>query len=84
MWKCVIKKSLFHCAAYPGEIHEKSHNIAHYSKCIQRNPRQFVVTRLTISCPNQNKTDEYIVKNHAEKEYVLSACFFRQHAYSAE
>ena len=47
--------------------HVESHNTLHHSKYVQRNPVQFVVTQLTISCPDQNKTGEYIVRKHAFK-----------------
>ena len=36
---------------------------------------QFIVTQLTIRCPNQNKTGEYIIRKHAFKLYILSALF---------
>ena len=32
---------------------------------------QFFVSQLTIRCPNQNKTDEYIVRKHAGREYIF-------------
>ena len=48
----VIKKSLFRYAAHSREKHAESHNTAPNDKYVQRNPVQFVVTQLTISCPN--------------------------------
>lgn len=58
----VIKKSLCRHSAYPREKHAESHNTAHHSNFAQRNPVHFLVIQLTIRCPNQNKTDGYIVK----------------------
>ena len=59
--------------------HAESHNTLHHSKYVQRDPVQFFVSQLTIRCPNQNKTDEYIVRKHAGREYICCRVFCRQH-----